>query len=97
MEQSAYLGGMRLFFAIILSICLFSTRAEALDTLELGIEHDSNYPNVLSVSNMNYQVLGGRFIDFSCDVTVSQPLTFGTKVRRYALEIVRWPEINRFS
>lgn len=87
MRQFAHLCGTRLIFAIILSVCLFSINTEALDTLELAVQHDPSYPNVLSVSNMNYQVVGGRFIDFSCDVTVREPLTFGTKVRCYAVSV----------
>lgn len=85
MKQFADHCGVRVVFAVILSVCLFSGKTVAIESLELQVEPDSTLPNGFYIGNINYQVLEGNVIDFSCDVNVMEPLTFGTKVGRHTL------------
>lgn len=77
--------GTCLIPVILLTTCLFGSRTEAIETLELEVEQDPSYSNAVSISNIQYQVIGSKTIDFSCDVVVKEPLTYGTKVRRCEL------------
>lgn len=72
---------MRIVLTILLPVCLFGGSSVAINSLGLSMENDPDYPSVVSMTNVHYQLLEGNVIDFSCDIKINEALTQGTKVK----------------
>lgn len=64
-----------LFFVITLSNCLAKQ-------IHFELSNDPAYPQLISVSNVNYKFVQNKYIDVSATVTIYEEINDGTNVSR---------------
>lgn len=68
---------MNRFILSIFAITLLNCSAKQ---VQFELSNDPNYPQLISVSNVNYELVMEKYIEFSCQVSIYEQIDDGTNV-----------------
>lgn len=68
---------MNRFILSVFAIMLLNCSAKQ---VQFELSNDPNYPQLISVSNVNYELVMNKYIDFSCVLSIYEQIDEGTNV-----------------
>lgn len=81
------------FTVLLASTFLINSGSQARQAY-FDFENDPNYPQLVSVTNVQYQLGGNKYIEFSGILTVYEELEDGTNV---SVNLFKQTKINNFN
>lgn len=70
------------FVSILIVILISFGYCEAFENIDIELEHDDRYPQLIRISDFHYRAVDGKAVEISAVVDIREEIATGTKVNK---------------